>query len=141
MDIIRTVTVKQILTEKRKQYLMNELSNEEVQVSKELEQLKFQLHKKLKKFQSDHEYSQTIRQSFNSEIKQRQEKLRAVEFKKHQLNKLEIGTELKDGSVQSICSIQVGDNWDDVLRDTEVIIRDGIVDEIRKGLKKDDKLV
>jgi len=135
MEIIKTVTIKQILTDNRKNFLLQELYNEEQQFLKEIDQLKFQLQKKLKKYQGNNDHIRTIRQSFTNEINQREEKLRSVEFKMHQLNKLEVGTEIKDGSVQSICKVEVGDDWKEILLESEIIIKDGIVHEIRKGMK------
>ncbi|MFV8827125.1 YlqD family protein [Alkalihalobacterium sp. APHAB7] len=132
MKVIKSVAIKQVLTEKRKDQLLNELHFEKEQAVKELEQLKFQLHKKIKQHTS-HEQNHTLRSNFQKEIKQREEKLRGIDFKVHQLNKLEIGTELRDGTVESICEVKIGDNWDDIFSEAEIIIKDGIVHEIRKG--------
>ncbi|OLO40869.1 hypothetical protein BTR23_05190 [Alkalihalophilus pseudofirmus] len=132
MKIIKTVAIKQVLTENRKGQLLNELHIEKEQVVKELEQLKFQLHKKIKQHTS-HEQNHSLRSSFQKEINQREEKLRGIDFKCHQLHKLEIGTELRDGQIQSICELKIGDNWDDISSEAEIIIKDGIVHDIRKG--------
>ena len=138
MDIIKSVTIKQILTDKRKRYLLSELHKEEQQIRKELEQLNFQLQLKIKKHQGNTEHNLTVRQNFNKEITKREEKLRTVAFKMHQLNKLEIGTEMKDGTIPAICRIQEGDSWQEKINESEIVIKDGIVHEIRKGMKKNE---
>lgn len=133
MKIIRNVIVKQILTENRKQELMNQLLFEKQQLQKELEQLKFQLHKKLKTTPNKERSLNATRTSFQKEMNKREEKIAAVDFKMHQLNKLEIGTELKDGTVQTIEEIHVGDDWEMIQQPAEIIIKDGKIHEIRKG--------
>ncbi|WP_078554718.1 YlqD family protein [Bacillus alkalicellulosilyticus] len=141
MKIIKTVIVKQVLTEKRKQLLLKQLAEEEEQYIKELEQLTFQLQKNQKQHTSNQERQRQIRKSFKEEIRQREEKLQSVDFKRHQLHKLELGTELKDGTVETVCDIRKGDHWDTMLAQSEIIIKDGIVHEIREGRVNDDELV
>lgn len=138
MKIIKTVIVKQVLTSKRKQELLEQLLNEKKQLQKELEQLKFQMQKKIKNQDRTTSIAQS---SFQKEISKREEKLHSVDFKVHQLNKLEIGTELREGTIQALEEIQVGDDWDDFQVPTEIIIKDGKVHEIRKGRSEHDELV
>lgn len=138
MKIIKTVLVKQVLTEKRKAQLLNELYDEKDQLLKEVDQLKFQLHKKIKVNNNNQEHTRTIRTSFQKEMKQREEKIKGVDFKIHQLNKLELGSELRDGTIQSIVDIEVGDKWDELFNSSEIIVKDGIVHEIREGRKQHD---
>jgi predicted nuclease with TOPRIM domain len=140
MKIIKTVVVKQVLTEKRKEQLLQELIDEKDQLLKELEQLKFQLQKKLKKYDNlDSHHSTRI--SFQKEMTRREEKLQTMDFKMNQLHNLEIGTELRDGTVQSIHEIQVGDIWQVISEPSEIIVEDGIITKIRKDRSIDDKLV
>ncbi|UOE92864.1 YlqD family protein [Alkalihalobacillus sp. LMS39] len=141
MKLIRTVVVKQILTKKRKEHLLQKLEEEETQYEKELEQLTFQLHKNQKTHQGNQERSRKVRQSYKEEIRQREEKIRSVQFKRHQLHKLQLGSELKDGTIQSLCEVKTGDVWDNILTQSEIIIKDGIIHEIREGRNDDDKLV
>lgn len=141
MKIIKNVVVKQILTKSRKQELMEQLIFEKQQLQKELEQLKFQYHKNMKNnFHKDRTSSLT-RASFQREMNKREEKLAAIDFKMHQLNKLQLGTELKDGTIQAIEEINVGDDWNQIKEPTEIIIKDGKIHEIRKGRVEDDEMV
>ena len=37
-----------------------------------------------------------------------------------------------DQDIQAIFDIRVGDNWDDIIREKSVIVKDGIIIEIRE---------
>ncbi|MBU8907037.1 YlqD family protein [Desertibacillus haloalkaliphilus] len=141
MNVIKPVVIKQILTETRKQRLLDQLAEEYKQAEREIEQLTFQLHKKLKNDTTSIHKQREVKESFQYEIHKRKEKLKAIEFKREQLNRLQIGIEINDGSIDSMIEVNVGDRWDDVVSGQEIIIKDGIVHEIRKGRSNDDKMV
>ncbi|RXI98031.1 hypothetical protein DS745_16930 [Anaerobacillus alkaliphilus] len=142
MKIIKKVVVKQVLTENRKSILMDDFLNEKKQVEKEIKQLEFQLHKKLKASKNNYEYQSALKSSFNKEIKQRNDKVKIIDFQMNQLNELEIGTEMKEQTIETLHEIHEGDNWNELMNGTEIIIKDGIVFEIREGGQKtDDKMV
>lgn len=133
MDIIKTVSVKQILTEKQKQIYLDDFNKDLHEMHVELEQLKFQLHKQLKTSQYNRETKHALKHKYMQEIKQREERLESLRFKVQQLEKLPVGAELQEGTVQVLCSVKVGDSWDDVTKGGEIIIKDGIIHEIREG--------
>lgn len=133
MDIIKTVSVKQILTEKQKQIYLDDFNKDLHEMHVELEQLKFQLHKQLKTSQYNREAKHALKHKYMQEIKQREERLESLRFKVQQLEKLPVGAELQEGTVQVLCSVKVGDSWDDVTKGGEIIIKDGIIHEIREG--------
>ncbi|MBA4536201.1 YlqD family protein [Bacillus aquiflavi] len=128
MKILQTVMVKQILTEKSKRELMNKFHSEKSQLHKESDQLYFELKKleKAKKFQSDH-----LRKHFEKEIQLRKEKMKIIDFQIEQLHMLPIGSELKEKEVQGIVDVNEGDCWEEIINEKTIIIKDGIVQEIR----------
>ncbi|WP_088105070.1 YlqD family protein [Halalkalibacter urbisdiaboli] len=132
MKLLRTVAVKHMLTEKKKANMLKEFEKDVIQVERELEQLKFQLHKAIRDVEGNEE-RRLLRERFNQEIALRQEKLAAVDFKIQQLQKLEIGTELNEGTVDAIVDVRVGDPWPDQSNEIEIIIKDGIIHEFREG--------
>ncbi|MCM3713169.1 YlqD family protein [Halalkalibacter oceani] len=129
MKILRTVVVKQVVTEAKKQSIVQEFKSEILQCERELEQLTFHLHKATKDVASKHE-QQTLRARYKEEIKQRKEKLAELSFKVDQLSKLEIGTELREGTVETIVEIKEGDPWP--APETEIVVKDGVVEQIRR---------
>lgn len=61
----------------------------------------------------------------------RQEKVQLLDFQIEQLHMLPLGSELKEKEVQAIIEVQKGTRWEDIEKGKTIIIRDGIVDEIR----------
>ena len=133
MRVIKKVVVKQVLTKIRKQLMMEDYLKKKKQVEKEIKQLEFQLHKKLKASKNNFEYQNALKSSFNKEIKERNDKVKIIDFQIGQLNDLEIGTEIKEQTVDTLFELKVGDDWDAFINKTEIIIKDGIVHEIREG--------
>ncbi|MDR4886522.1 YlqD family protein [Fredinandcohnia sp. QZ13] len=128
MKIIQTVEVKQILTENSKAKLIGSLQTNKDQLLKECDQLKFEQKKmeKQKKFDTA-----KIKRYFTNEIDLRQEKIKHLEFQIEQIHMLPLGSEIKEKEVQSLIDINVGDNWDEVTSARTIVIKEGIVEEIR----------
>ncbi|MDQ0253738.1 hypothetical protein J2S74_001110 [Evansella vedderi] len=138
MEIIKKVTVKQILTEKSKTRLKEQFLSRQYQLNKEIQQLEFVLHKKLKENKNNLKYQTSLKESFSREVQKRKDRIRQTEFKLGQLDELELGSELREGTIQMIERIAEGDNWEEIMKGTEIVIKDGIVHEIRQGGLADD---
>ena len=128
MKIMRNIIVKQILTEKSKQVLFQKFEHQLQQLDREISQLKFEKKKyeKNKKAQLP-----SVLTQFEKEIASRNEKSKLLQFQLEQLELLPLGTELKESEVQGIVEIYEGDNWDELTRDRTIVIKDGIINEIR----------
>lgn len=142
MKVIKKVVVKQVLTETRKKLMLDEYLIQKKQTEKEIKQLEFQLHKKLKASKNNYEYQNALKSSFNKEIKERNDKVKIIDFQINQLTEIEIGTEMKEQTIDTLVDLNVGADWNAFIKGTEIIIKDGIVAEIREGgKKKNDKMV
>ncbi|MFJ7638617.1 YlqD family protein [Peribacillus sp. NPDC097264] len=128
MKILQNVIVNQVLTESSKNQLLDKYKSKRLQLQKESEQLRFEL-KKLEKTRNLQPAS--LRSHFEKEINQRQEKIKLLEFQMEQLEILPIGSELKEREVQSIIDVEIGEDWDDLMTTKTIVIKDGIVSEIR----------
>ncbi|URM31735.1 YlqD family protein [Cytobacillus firmus] len=128
MNIIQTVTVKQVLTENSKHELLEGYAAKKKQLQKECDQLRFELKKqeKTKKL-----HPAILKQHFEKEIQMRHEKVQLLDFQIEQLHMLPLGSELKEKEVQAIIEVQKGTPWEEIEKGKTIIIRDGIVDEIR----------
>ncbi|MDN3014778.1 YlqD family protein [Paenibacillus sp. BSR1-1] len=127
MQIIQTVVVKRILTEKSKEKLFEQFNHQKLQLQKECSQLQFEL-KRLEKTKS---FSPgELKSHFEKEINKRIEKEKLLEFQMEQLHMLPLGSELKEKEVQALVDIKEGDPW---IGQAEIIIKDGIIEEIREG--------
>lgn len=128
MKILQTVVVKQILTENSKQKLFENYLLRKQQLEKECDQLRFEMKKleRTKKFQPA-----SLIKHFEKEIQLRQEKAKLLDFQTEQLHILPLGSELKEKEVKAIIEVQEGDRWEDIQNGKTIIIKDGIVNEIR----------
>lgn len=128
MHVLQNIVVKQILTEKSKEELLRNYEETKRQLQKECEQLRFELKKleRTKKFQPS-----VLKKQFDKEIQIRQEKIKLIEFQIEQLHILPLGSELKEKEIQGIVEVNVGDRWEEVVENKTIVIKDGIVTEIR----------
>lgn len=127
MKILKTVQVKQILTEASKAKLRDKFVNEQNQIELECQQLRFE-QKKMKN--QHHHATHQVTQQFQKEMQKREEKLQLIQFKLDQLDKLAIGSEIIEGEVHSIQEVSVGDNWNDMLKEQSIVIKDDIIVKI-----------
>ena len=124
MKILHQVAVKQILTETSKQALIEQFSNKKKLLEQECDQLYFE-YKKVEKS------SKQLATQFLKEIDKRREKVKLVEFQLQQVQILPIGSELKERDVEAIVEVNVGDDWNTLMNESTIVIKDGIVDQIR----------
>lgn len=127
MQILQTVTVKQILTENTKQTLEKKLTQELLQIEKECEQFKFEEKKLLK----NHHSVNDIKQHIKRELANREEKKKSLEFQLAQLHILPLGSELKSQELTGIVDINIGDVWNESLLHKTILLKDGRVLDIR----------
>lgn len=128
MRILQNVVVKQILTEKSKQQLLEQFESKKSTLQKECDQLRFELKKfdKTKKFQPA-----SLKAHFEKEINLRKEKIKLLDFQIQQLDILPYGSELKEREVQAIVDVEVGQSWDDIVQTKTIIVKDGIIHEFK----------
>jgi len=69
------------------------------------------------------------------EERSRKEKLELLEFQIRQVENLPEGSEIDYATVESSVQIKVGDAWDEIMAGTEIILKDGLIHEIRQGGK------
>ncbi len=129
MKNIRNIIVKQILTEKSKHELFRKFEQKIEQMNNEIGQLQFEKKKyeKTKKAQA----SPVDVSRFDEEISSRTEKCELLQFQLQQLEILPLGTELKETEVSGILEINIGDDWNELTKERTIVIKDGVIDEIR----------
>jgi hypothetical protein len=126
MEIFQTVTVKQILTETSREQLLNHFMQTKQQLEREIDQLAFQLKKKEKTNQTEE-----MRKQYQREISKRMDKIKIADFQIQQIHILPLGSEIKEKEMNAILEVHVGDRWDDLIKEKTIVIKDGIVVEIR----------
>ncbi|USG67745.1 YlqD family protein [Brevibacillus ruminantium] len=134
LTILRTVQVKIILTEAARSAMMEKYERELRQQEDEREQWEFQAKKLLadaRKRSAD--LFQQMQERLSVEERKRLEKQGNLQFQKRQLENLPLGAEIDYMTVQSPVQIQVGDVWEEKMAGTVIVIKDGVIHEIRGG--------
>ena len=128
VKVVQKVIVKQVLTEQSKEKLRHKFILEQKGLQNEIEQLRFQL-KKIENMKKPSAAS--LEKQFEKEQKTRLEKLRIIDFQLEQLNLLPIGSELEETKLDAIVEVKEGDSWEEFKSLQTILVKDGIVIEIR----------
>ncbi|APH05282.1 YlqD family protein [Bacillus weihaiensis] len=124
MKILHHVAVKQIITETSKQALVDQFELKKSRLEQECDQLYFE-------YKKNEKVSKQLSSQFLKEIDKRKEKIKVVEFQLKQVHTLPLGSELKETEIEAIIDINVGDNWEELMKEKTIVIKDGIIDQIR----------
>ncbi|WP_445488296.1 YlqD family protein [Niallia sp. 03133] len=128
MKILQSVSVKQILTEATKEKLLEKYKQKLMEIEKECQQLRFEEKKQLHNLQLS---PNKIKNYYSNEIKKRLKKKQSMEFLVDQIHILPLGSELKEEEVTALVEVKPGDDWNDAISSKTIIIKDGVIDEIR----------
>ncbi|GIN57537.1 hypothetical protein J8TS2_18560 [Lederbergia ruris] len=129
MRILQKVNVKQVLTEQSKDQLLKKYEQNKQQLQKECDQLFFEM----KKLERNRKYpAGGLKTQFDKEIDLRKERIKMIEFQIEQLEILPLGSELQDQEVSAMIEISVGDNWEEKVSGRTIVVKDGIITEIRE---------
>lgn len=134
MRIKRPVTVKMIVTGETKAQLLRQCEQSIRQVELELEQLSFERRKLLHRAEKQgREAMQQAEERLQQEVSERQGKLEQLQGQYKQIENLPEGSEIIHSQVESEVTVELGDNWEELMKGTEIVLKDGIVHEIRGG--------
>ncbi|MED4452876.1 YlqD family protein [Metabacillus fastidiosus] len=126
MKILQRVSIKQVITEKSKEQLVTQFKKRKQQLERERDQLYFEL-KKMNKTKKNPD----IRAKYTKEIEKRYEDIKSIQFQLEQVHILPLGTEIKEKEIEAIIEVNEGDNWDELIKEKTIVIKDGIVEQIR----------
>ncbi len=138
----RPITVKAIVTSRWKEEVQQQLQNQITQLDKQIQQLEMQGNRtieELKKKTSDPSSAQVTKQVENIQAQVNQKKGESLNKKNQLLQQLqqvqlmELDQEVVQAQMESFFRIEKGDNLVKKLN-VEVVLRDGIVEEIRGEL-------
>jgi len=134
LTIRQPVAVKFILTEGTKQDIINQSRAQIERLNSELEQIEVQGKEALEQAMSQggnvaQQVRAQIEQEQQNRVQQREQLIQQIQ----QIQQLELGTEVQNMTVETTVDIKVGDDWNRVLQGSEIVIKDGVVHEIRRG--------
>lgn len=134
LTIRQPVAVKFILTETAKQQILMQHRQQIDQLSAELDQLEEQGKIALEQaMQQGGDVAQQVREQLEAEKQGRIQQREQLIFQLQQFQQMELGTEIQNMTVETTVDVHVGDDWGSILQGSEIIIKDGVVHEIRRG--------
>lgn len=135
LTVKRSIKVKMILTEVSKKQLEEEFSSRKKRYELEMEQLQFQAKKLMVEAQRrGMEAQEVVHQRIFKEESARRKKISDLDFQIQQLSQVPLGSEVLYTTVESEIEVKVGDVWDKIMNQAEIILLDGVIHEIR-GVK------
>ncbi len=134
ITIRQPVTVKIILTEETKQTWLAELRRLVNQTIAELEELEFRGKQWLRDAEKQGESSvEATEQRIEMERGQRIERREQLIAQLSQIQQMDIDSEVPNGTVETSIDVEVGDSWEKVAMGSEIVVKDGIIVEIRRN--------
>lgn len=134
LTIRQPVAVKIVMTEETKSQILAEYRRQIDRLGNELEQIEQQGRQAIEQAMAQGgEVAQQIRERVeeerNNRLEQREQFIQQIQ----QIQQLELGTEVQNMTLETTVDVSVGDDWSKILRGTEIVVKDGIVTEIRRG--------
>lgn len=121
------VTIKAKLTEKLKERLINDFTKTIEQMNLEIKQIEIDRKREL---DNNPENAGRIQQFFGNEIAQRRQRISEATIRKETIEKLQIGAEITQGTLERQVELKIGDNMREIMN-VEVLIEDDKIIAIR----------
>jgi len=121
-----------IVTEELKERLQQELSNAEKEMQAQIEQFDFQARNALAELQrTDLNRAMAARQQIDAEKRRLEAMKNEVSDRKKEIEELSIGNEYPRGTIEGTIAVKIGDNLFEKLAGNQIVVKDGIITEIR----------
>ena len=121
------VTIKAKLTEKLKERLINDFTKTAEQMDLEIKQIDLDRQRELN---NNPQHVDRINQFFGNEINQRRQRQAEANARRETVEKLSIGAEIVQGTLERQVELKVGDNMREIMN-VEILIEDDKIIAIR----------
>lgn len=128
--ITRPVQVRARVTDGLKKQLAAEAQEALKKTELEIQQLEFQIRRLAEMEKAGTPQAQALRQHFESEKQKRLERKSALLERIKEIARLEMGSEIVQGTVEGAAPVEVGNSWEKIVS-AAILIEDGVVVEIR----------
>jgi hypothetical protein len=132
ITVVRPVVVKAIVTEAFKKQYLGELED----TVKRLDAVITQIDTQIRRTELERQItpqSRAIRQQLEVERSRQEAARMELVARMNEADALELQSEFSQGTIESLVELAIGDNFFARLARSEVVIKDGIVIEIREG--------
>lgn len=121
------VTVKAKLTEKLKERLINDFTKTVEQMELEIKQIGIDHQREL---DNNPQQAARINQFFGNETAQRRQRIAEANVRRETIEKLQIGAEITQGTLERQVDLKIGDNMREIMN-VEILIEDDKIIAIR----------
>lgn len=121
------VTIKAVLTEKLKERMIEDFAKVADQMDLEIKQINIDRQREL---ENHPEQGAEIARFFGNEISQRQRRREEAIVRRETLEKLAIGAEITQGTLERQVELKIGDDFREVMN-VEVLVKDDKIVAIR----------
>src|SRR5699024_8588191 len=129
MKILKTVYVKQVITENSKQNLYDKFIADKERLDRESQQLLFEQRKLKHKFSAS---DQEIKERIDDEIERRNKQLELLDVQLEELDILEIGSEIVEKEDNGLVDVTGDDSRKERTREQSTIVKEDVVIKIEK---------
>ena len=121
-----------IVTEELKTRLLQEMDQAEKEMQAQIDKFDFQARTALAELQqTDLNRAMAARQQIDAERRRMDAMKQEVVERKKEIAEMEIGGEYPRGTIEGTVDIAIGDNLFEKLAGNQIVVRDGVVTEIR----------
>lgn len=133
MTITRPIALRVIVTEQFKEEMAKELQEAADTTQRRIDQIDFQARRVLADLQrTDLTQAMQVRQQIEAEKGRQESVKKELLDRAKEVQELAMGTEFPRGTLEGVVDISEGDNLYQKLTGAEVVIKDGVVIEIRE---------
>jgi hypothetical protein len=132
--VTRAVTVRAIVTEQLKKELIEELQGMADETQRRIDQMDFEARRYLAELQRTNlTQAMAVRKQIEAEKSKQEGAKKDILERISDVEKLELGSEFPRMTLEGAVEIAQGDNLYDKLARAEILIKDGVVVEIRNA--------
>jgi len=134
VTVTRAVTVRAIVTEQLKKELVEELQEMANETQRRIDQMDFEARRYLADLQRTNlNQAMAVRKQIEAEKSKHEGAKKDIADRINDVQKLELGSEFPRMTLESQVEINEGDNLLDKIGRTEIVVKDGVVVEIRNA--------
>ena len=133
MTITRPIALRVIVTEQFKEEMAKELQEAADTTQRRIDQINFQARRVLADLQrTDLTQAMQVRQQIEAEKGRQESVKKELLDRAKEVQELAMGTEFPRGTLEGVVDLSEGDNLYEKLTGAEIVIKDGVVIEIRE---------
>lgn len=126
----RSILLKAVVDDALKNDLLKQLQDNQKKIDLEIERLNYQINKLLIESPMDIRESMAIRKKVEEEKRDGELLKDQILNKIKEVNSLDLGSIYPIGVIEGLAELKVGDNLWDKVNNCEIIIKEGIIEEI-----------